>query len=851
MTAQQFSDDPLVNAVIMAESSGRSNAISPKGARGLMQLMPATARELGVDPDDPQQNVEGGTRYLNQMLAKYGDPETALMAYNWGPGNVDRWIAGGKKGPIPQETRDYVGRVMAQLPGERPEQPEPRAMVAQAPRPQPVAAEMTMAQAQPRASAPPQVGAVRGAFDAFSNFVMPSAQAAEMPAGGDDLKLKRLQAQALLQQKRLADPNRIDQRGAPVRVRTAVGNARTPEDRLSTIRRFFPDAEPYGEDNFIFTDPETKRPTIYNPSGMDFGDIPSIGPEIAEMLGGTAGAAAAIGTTPATGGASLLTIPAAAGTGAAAGREMYDLATKAIVGGDDTRAAGTRLMDTAVTGGANAIGTRVGELAGRGIKAVVGMLPGRGGAPSTVAADFANAGVDPSAGAVTGNRGMQMIEKGLSNTPGGARVMQEQGQTQLDQLRAEAERIARAMGPGGTTQEVGAAIKEGAEAAAGRFATRREGLDDAVANLIGRNTPVPVPNVTAAIAQMEAAIAAAPATRRPVLQAALDELMAVQSDAAQGGIPFQALREARTALGRALDEPDASGYSPRSMAALRQAYGHLSDDIFAAARQAGPDAERALAVHDRYTRFNRNVNLPALQKIADKDLDEEAFKYAMSGAKDGGSRLFTLRRNLTPQEWDVVSSSVFSKLGRSKPAHQGATDMAAEGDNFSVNTFLTNWNTLSPEARRALFAGTRYQGLNPEINGLVRVVERLKDADKMANPSGTARNLLVGAGVLSAGQDIWAGDHMGAAGTVVGGVLAPRLAAQLIASPRFINWLTGAVTATARRPEEIGPRLGRLLAIAKAEPELRDAIYGYLDTMRPSPDGPGTRIPAPGAPPIQ
>lgn len=657
----------------------------------------------------------------------------------------------------------------------------------------------------------------------------------------DDLTLKRLQAQALLQQMRLqSDPKRIDQRGAPVRVRVAVGNARTPEDRLSTLRRYYPDAEPYGDDNFTFTDPQTKRQTIYNPEGMDFGDIPSIGPEIAEMVGGTAGATAAIASAPASAGASLLTVPAAAGVGAAGAREMYDVATKAMIGTDDTRGPVTRLADTAVTGGANAIGTRVGDLVSKGAKAVVGMLPGRGGTPSTAAADFANAGVDPSAGAVTGNRGMQMVEKGLSNTPGGARVMQDQGQAQLDQLRAEAERIARQIGPGGTTQEVGAVIREGAERAAQRFATRREGLDDAVANLIGRDTPVPVPNVNAAIARLEAAIAAAPATRRPQLQSALDELTAVQSDAAQGGIPFQALREARTSLGRALDDPDVSGYSPRAMAALRQAYGHISDDIFAAARQAGPDAERALAVHDRYTRFNRNVNLPALQKIADKDLDEEAFKYAMSGAKDGGSRLFALRRNLNPDEWDVVSSSVFSKLGRSKPAHQGATDMAAEGDSFSVNTFLTNWNALSPEARRALFAGTRYQGLNPEINGLVRVVERLKDADKMANPSGTARNLLIGMGVATAGGQAVEGDPQGAALTLAGGVLAPHFAAKLITSPRFVNWLTGAVNATARQPETAGAQLGRLAAIAKAEPELREAIYGYLDAMRGAPSAGAT-----------
>ncbi|HEY5674641.1 MAG TPA: lytic transglycosylase domain-containing protein [Malonomonas sp.] len=108
--AQQVSLAPeLIRSVVSAESNFSPDAVSSAGAQGLMQLMPATARELEVtDSFDPQQNLLGGSRYLKQLLDKYdGDLDRALAAYNWGQGNVDR------KGlaQMPQETRDYLVKV--------------------------------------------------------------------------------------------------------------------------------------------------------------------------------------------------------------------------------------------------------------------------------------------------------------------------------------------------------------------------------------------------------------------------------------------------------------------------------------------------------------------------------------------------------------------------------------------------------------------------------------------------------------------------------------------------------------------------------------------------------------------
>ena len=111
--ARKFSlPEAFVMSVMKAESGFNPDALSPKGAIGLMQLMPETARELGVDPRNPHENAEGGAQYLRDLLVKYeGSPDQvllALAAYNAGPAAVERYHGV----PPYRETREYILRVL-------------------------------------------------------------------------------------------------------------------------------------------------------------------------------------------------------------------------------------------------------------------------------------------------------------------------------------------------------------------------------------------------------------------------------------------------------------------------------------------------------------------------------------------------------------------------------------------------------------------------------------------------------------------------------------------------------------------------------------------------------------------
>lgn len=116
--AQESGVSPsLINAMIHTESAFNPNARSAVGAQGLMQLMPGTAKEMGTSNGfNPEENIRGGARYIAKQIKDFGDLDTALMAYNWGPGNTREWIKAGRDpNKVPKETREYLDKVKGRM----------------------------------------------------------------------------------------------------------------------------------------------------------------------------------------------------------------------------------------------------------------------------------------------------------------------------------------------------------------------------------------------------------------------------------------------------------------------------------------------------------------------------------------------------------------------------------------------------------------------------------------------------------------------------------------------------------------------------------------------------------------
>lgn len=263
------------------------------------------------------------------------------------------------------------------------------------------------------------------------------------------------------------------------------------------------------------------------------------------------------------------------------------------------------------------------------------------------------------------------------------------------------------------------------------------------------------------------------------------EIATLLQSRVDGRLPYEALRKLRTLVGQEIEDAGLLSDVPRSK--WKALYGALAQDMRVAAEEAGPEAVKAFNRANNYTRAMID-RMEQVAHVVDKNGGPESvFRAAMAGTRDGATTLRAVMQSLPEDGQRAVTAAVIKRMGKATPGRQDAT-----GEVFSAQTFLTNWNNVSAEARRALFDRHGPQFAR-DMDKISRVVGRITDGSKVfANPAGTAnRAAAIGyyGGLAATGGAAAVGTGvLPLAGLIVSGVGA-NLAARMMTNPRLVSWL--------------------------------------------------------------
>lgn len=500
--------------------------------------------------------------------------------------------------------------------------------------------------------------------------------------------------------------------------------------------------------------------------------------------------------------------------------------------------------------------------------------------------DFAATGTSPSVGQATGNRSASALETYLGNTPGGSGQIAQRAADQAAAARNATDDLSNRISAGGadlTPTQVGTNVQQGIYGPGG-FVDRTQSVSDRLYSELDRHLPagemVPVTNARGALQEINAAINGAPELSHLFDQAALKQieralvsdttggasvlsrpgmlenaaayrqylerqaqeaaernarrqslgmtvmepvpsradieqnLSATLGNMADGTLPYQALKELRSKVGKQVG----STFLTRDAAHAewKKLYAALSRDMEGAATT--PEAKKAFARANNYYRL-REQRLDAIGKIVQKEGGPEAAYQAMfTGARNGATPLKRVMDSLPAQVRADVSASFLQRMGRASKANQNAA-----GDAFSMETFLSNWADISPEAKRQLFSNARFgTDYVQNVNKLARMADSIRSGSKVfANPPGTAKQTALGVTLggtgLIAGQNVMQGNLKDAAIAVASTLAlagANNLLARMMTNPKAVRWLA---RNTERDSGDIAGQINTLLQIGKEE----------------------------------
>ena len=627
--------------------------------------------------------------------------------------------------------------------------------------------------------------------------------------------------------------------GAPLKVRQSVGSFKTPEQKLDALRKWFPDAEStsgtaLGDDNFVYTDPRTNTPTLFNPAGLDWGDAIEWGREIVQIPAGVIGGAAALAAgqmgpqifTP----EEVVTVPLGAALASEGAGQIYDRAMDYMLPDPFSVKRGTPLDET-ITAASNVgmemIGGRIaeaglkkaGDLTGRAVRRALGVGKDKQAAGRILQQTAKDVGVElPTAGVLTQSPLLMFLEKRISQLPAGM----------------VAQNIPRQYGsPLTEGGAIGGVVREGAKKTADTFRVKSGKLYDKVYDLApsarGR-----LDNIMELRAELAGRLAKAEDSLRPSMQRSLNDMDGMIRDSQRtGGLELSAIREIRTNLRLANDD---SGFGLVGMTKPESRYSGLVYDALTkdmnetVTTAGGKKAKDALSKADNYykTKMTTDIN-PIVNEILKKDLDIQVFNFMMQGTKESNERLAGVLRNMPKETRDVVSASVIERMGMVSPAGQDIIE------DFSTAKFLTNYGKLANSSKDSLFGkGSEHR---ENLDKLVDVFRNVQNAEAYTNTSKTGEmigTLMTFAPFLPAGQLAATGNLVDASAAAVvasTGLLPPYYAGKLLSNEKVMNWLIKSGPKMVNKPNSVKFHLGRLMEITSRDTDLRDAAVSYIQAL--------------------
>lgn len=500
-------------------------------------------------------------------------------------------------------------------------------------------------------------------------------------------------------------------------------------------------------------------------------------------------------------------------------------------------------------------GALVAPLGAAGVKAAArGAI--RGGEASRAAGasrirQFEDAGTTPSAAQAFQTHGSQGTEAFLARDPGGHGVMIDFAERQAAQIGKKVDDVAGILAGKTSPMVAGQAIEEGITGAGGfldRFKATSKILYDKLDSYVPGDSQVKVTNTQQTLARLTKPTPGAEETSKLLVNSKVLQISeALESDIRggkvktvsilgsddkpistikvsgkepAGAIPYSALKELRSKVGEMLSDSELISDAPRRQ--LKQLYAALSADMRHAVDATGSkEAKNAFQRANTYTRAGHQRIDDLLQPILDKTSPEKMFQAALSGTKEGDTMVRGVMQSLPEKQQKILAATILRKLGKATSSKQGAA-----GDVFSVDTYLTNWNNISAQAKRSLFSrfGQKFVG---DLDTIAKTAEDIREGGRVyANPSGTAPALTLqhtvgGIVLLTLTGNVKTAAALGAEMAMANG------SARLMTNPRFVGWLAKQT----RAPAEALPTALNELA-QQASQSKDDDLMAFVESMR-------------------